>query len=151
MLLQKNMFNNSKKTIERKGNGTYLSETLHIDGEITSTGSVELAGLIDGNINSDDLIILDTGSIKGNVKANSVSVDGQVEGNIDCTYLFLGKNAVIRGNLYFTETLKTEEGADVDGYIKKTAKQGSKEKKDQNTGAKLGKPILVQATDKKAV
>ena len=145
------MFNNSKRSIERKGNGTYLSETLHVDGEITSTGSIELAGLVDGNINSDELIILDTGSIKGNVKANSVSVDGQVEGNIECSFLYLGQNAVIRGNLYFSETLRTEEGADVDGYIKKSVKKGSKQKIDQVTGAKLGKPMLVQGTDKKAV
>ncbi len=152
------MFNNLKKqAIEKKGNGSFLSETLHIEGEIVSTGSIELAGLVDGNIQSEKLTILDTGSIKGNIETKIVNVDGQVEGDINCTYLFLGSNAVIRGNIYFSETLKTEEGADVDGYIKKTAKQDSKEKEsskvkpsEQLSLGKLGKPILVKKNNEAA-
>ena len=31
----------------------------------------------------------------------------------------MGKNAVIKGDISFKNTLKTEEGADIDGYIKR--------------------------------
>ena len=31
----------------------------------------------------------------------------------------MGRNAVIKGDVYFKNTLKTEEGADIDGYIKR--------------------------------
>ena len=33
--------------------------------------------------------------------------------------MILGKTAVIKGDIFFKDTLKTEEGADIDGYIKR--------------------------------
>ena len=32
----------------------------------------------------------------------------------------IGNTAVVKGDILFSETLKTEEGADINGYIKKT-------------------------------
>ena len=32
----------------------------------------------------------------------------------------IGNSAVVKGDILFSETLKTEEGADINGYIKKT-------------------------------
>ena len=31
----------------------------------------------------------------------------------------MGKSAVIKGDIFFKSSLKTEEGADIDGYIKR--------------------------------
>ena len=33
--------------------------------------------------------------------------------------MIVGKTAVIKGDIFFKDTLKTEEGADIDGYIKR--------------------------------
>ena len=33
--------------------------------------------------------------------------------------MIVGKTAVIKGDIFFKNTLKTEEGADIDGYIKR--------------------------------
>ena len=33
--------------------------------------------------------------------------------------VIVGKTAVIKGDIFFKNTLKTEEGADIDGYIKR--------------------------------
>ena len=62
--------------------GTYLSETLQLEGEIHSQGILNIAGLIDGSVNASILKILDTGSIKGNIKATKIEIDGEVHGNI---------------------------------------------------------------------
>ena len=35
--------------------------------------------------------------------------------------MIVGKNAVIKGDIFFKNTLKTEEGADIDGYIKRVS------------------------------
>ena len=35
--------------------------------------------------------------------------------------VIVGKNAVIKGDIFFKNTLKTEEGADIDGYIKRAS------------------------------
>ena len=33
--------------------------------------------------------------------------------------VIIGKNAIVKGDIFFRQTLKTEEGADIDGYIKR--------------------------------
>ena len=40
-------------------------------------------------------------------------------GKIIAEAIVIGSNAVIKGDIYFKNTLKTEEGADIDGYIKR--------------------------------
>ena len=127
--------------------GSYLSETLQLEGEINSEGILNIAGLVDGAVNSAILRILDTGSIKGNLKANKIEIDGEVQGNIQAETIYLGRNAIVKGDIYFANTLKTEEGADVDGYIKKT-KRGSQKNQGESSAfeTKFGKFIsdLVQ-------
>ena len=41
------------------------------------------------------------------------------EGKITSDSIIIGKTAVIKGDIFFKNTLKTEEGADIDGYIKR--------------------------------
>ena len=113
------MFDNYSGAIDE----SFLSETLHLEGEITTTGKLSVAGLVDGNITAEQLTILDTGSINGNIKGNRVEVDGQINGTIEADIVILGINAIVKGDIYFSQSLKTEEGADVDGYIKKSKKQ----------------------------
>ena len=49
----------------------------------------------------------------------TVEVNGHVEGKITADTIIIGKNAIIKGDIFFKHTLKTEEGADIDGYIKR--------------------------------
>jgi len=129
--------------------GSYLSETLQLEGEINSEGILNIAGLVDGAVNSAILRILDTGSIKGNLKANKIEIDGEVQGNIQAETIYLGRNAIVKGDIYFSETLKTEEGADVDGYIKKTKRSSQKNQIGDNAPeTRFGKPVLVKNTNK---
>ena len=66
-----------------------------------------------------DIIITETGSIRGTLEASSVEINGHLEGRITADAIIVGKNAVIKGDIFFKNTLKTEEGADIDGYIKR--------------------------------
>ncbi len=138
--------NENKKT-------SFLSETCQVEGKINSTGELMVAGIVDGNILSQELVILDTGSIKGNVKAARIEVEGQITGDIEANNIFLGKNAIIRGSIKFFESLKTEEGADVDGYIKKSKQVYNKDSKSEKEviKTKFKKPTLVKDTEKEAV
>ena len=65
------------------------------------------------------MIITETGSIRGSLEATSVEINGHVEGKVTADAVIVGKNAVIKGDIFFKNTLKTEEGADIDGYIKR--------------------------------
>ena len=98
---------------------SYLGETLQLEGDLRSSGSVDVAGLVNGNVFVSEITITETGSVRGSLEATSIEINGHVEGKITADSVIVGKSAVIKGDLFFKNTLKTEEGADIDGYIKR--------------------------------
>lgn len=140
------MFNTSSNSEE----GSFVSETCHVEGDMFTTGNLTIAGIIDGNIVSQRLVILDTGTINGNIESAKVEVEGQINGNVQGNNIYLGRNALIRGDICFFESLKTEEGADVDGYIKKSKPLSTKNIKleeENKSQKKFNKPTLVKDVD----
>ena len=53
------------------------------------------------------------------MEATKIEINGHIQGKIIADAIVIGRNAVIKGDVYFKNTLKTEEGADIDGYIKR--------------------------------
>ena len=98
---------------------SHIGETLQLEGDLRSSGAVDVSGLINGNVFVSDMIVADTGSVRGSLEAVSIEVNGHVEGKITADTVIVGKSAVIKGDIFFKNTLKTEEGADIDGYIKR--------------------------------
>ena len=96
-----------------------VGETLQVEGDLRSSGSVDVAGLINGNVFVSEMTVSDTGSIRGTIEASNIEINGHIEGKITADSVILGKNAIIKGDIFFRQTLKTEEGADIDGYIKR--------------------------------
>ena len=109
------------KTLNHSGR-SYVGETLHLEGDLRSSGSIDVAGLINGHVFVSEMTIRETGSVRGSVEAASVEINGHVEGKITADSVIIGKSAVIKGDIFFKNTLKTEEGADIDGYIKRANK-----------------------------
>ena len=106
------------KSLNHSGR-SYVGETLQIEGDIKSTGSVDIAGLINGNVFVSDVIVTETGSVRGTLESSTIEINGHIEGKIKADSVIVGKSAVIKGDIFFKNTLKTEEGADIDGYIKR--------------------------------
>ena len=106
------------KTLNHSGR-SYVGETLQLEGDLRSSGSVDVAGLINGNVFVSEITITETGSIRGSLEATTVEINGHIEGKISADSVIVGKTAVIKGDIFFKNTLKTEEGADIDGYIKR--------------------------------
>ena len=106
------------KTLNHSGR-SHIGETLQIEGDVRSSGSIDVSGLINGNVFVSEMTVNETGSVRGALEATSVEVNGHVEGKISADSVIVGKNAVIKGDIFFKNTLKTEEGADIDGYIKR--------------------------------
>ena len=96
-----------------------VGETLQLEGDLRSSGNLDVAGLINGNIFVSEMTVTETGSIRGSIEAGSIEINGHVEGKIIADTVIVGKSAVIKGDIFFKNTLKTEEGADIDGYIKR--------------------------------
>ena len=98
---------------------SYVGETLQLEGDLRTSGSLDIAGLINGNVYVSEVTVTETGSVRGSVEASKIEINGHVEGKIIADAIVIGRNAVIKGDVYFKDTLKTEEGADIDGYIKR--------------------------------
>jgi len=98
---------------------SYIGETLQLEGDLRSSGNIDVAGLLNGNVYVSDLTIAESGSVRGSIEVTSVEINGHVEGKITADSIIVGKSAVIKGDIFFKNTLKTEEGADIDGYIKR--------------------------------
>ena len=110
-----------KKKLNHNGR-SYIGETMQFEGDLRSSGSMDVAGLVNGNIFVSEMTITEAGSVRGSIEAANIEVNGHVEGKISADVVIVGKNAVIKGDIFFKNTLKTEEGADIDGYIKRISK-----------------------------
>ena len=98
---------------------SYIGETMQLEGDLRTSGSIDVAGLINGNIFVSEMTVAETGSIRGSIEAAAIEINGHVAGKISADTVIVGKTAVIKGDIFFKNTLKTEEGADIDGYIKR--------------------------------
>ena len=103
---------------------SYVGETLQLDGDLRTSGNLDIAGLINGNVYVSEVTVTETGSVRGSVEASKIEINGHIEGKITADAIVIGRNAVIKGDVYFKNTLKTEEGADIDGYIKRINDDG---------------------------
>ena len=127
------MFKTLRGAEEKKLNHngrSYIGETMQFEGDLRSSGSLDVAGLVNGNIFVSEMIITEAGSVRGSIEAANIEVNGHVEGKISADVVIVGKNAVIKGDIFFKNTLKTEEGADIDGYIKRISKGKSDTEED---------------------
>ena len=106
------------KTLNHSGR-SYVGETLQLEGDLRTSGNLDIAGLINGNVYVAEVTVTETGSVRGSVEASKIEINGHIEGKITADAIVIGRNAVIKGDVYFKNTLKTEEGADIDGYIKR--------------------------------
>ena len=131
------MFNNNNSQRTEDG-ASLIGEGLNIEGDLNCKGSIEVAGIMNGNIIANGLKVLETGSIIGGVKAGRFEVFGFIEGEIYADDIIIGKTATIKGDIFFKDNLKIDEGADVDGYIKRI-NQGNQHQHHLNNQSKVKK------------
>ncbi len=119
------MFGDKKNKL-RDSERSLISETVSIEGTINSSGAIDVAGLIKGPVNSKEIVVRETGSITGSIEGERIEIHGHMDGKISGDDVIIGSTGTVKGDIEFANNLKTENGADIDGYIKKT--HGSKSK-----------------------
>jgi len=119
------MFGNKSNKL-KDSERSLISETVSIEGTINSSGAIDVAGLVKGPVYSKEIIIRETGSITGSIEADRVEVHGHMDGKISGDDIVVGSTGTIKGDIDFGNNLKTENGADIDGYIKKSNRSKSK-------------------------
>ena len=99
-----------KKEKELNHSGrSQVGETMQLEGDLRSSGSIDISGLINGNVFVSEIAITETGSVRGLVEASKIEISGHVEGKISADIVIVGKSAVIKGDIFFKNTLKTED------------------------------------------
>ena len=115
-----------KKTKIKDSERSLISETVSIEGTINSSGAIDVAGLVKGPVFSKEIIVRDTGSITGSIQADLVEIHGHLDGKVSGQDVVIGPTGTVKGDIEFGNNLRTENGADIDGYIKKTNSSKSK-------------------------
>ena len=95
-----------------------LGPDLRITGEITSSGSVEILGEIDGNITANGLIVGQEGRVTGSVSAQTVEVRGKLDGKVTCDSFTLRSSAEVKADVT-TAGIVIESGAQIEGRFLK--------------------------------
>ena len=121
----KNYMFGDKKNNLTDSERSLISETVSIEGTINSSGAIDVAGLVKGPVYSKEIIIRETGSITGSIEGDHIEIHGHLDGKVAGQDIVIGSTGTVKGDIEFGNNLKTENGADIDGYIKKTNKSKS--------------------------
>ena len=147
----------SSNLLLNKSDRSFVGESMQVEGDFHYSGAVDVAGLINGNVYGKEMMIFDTGSVKGNLHVNRLIINGHVEGQIIADEISLGSSSVIKGDILFKSYLKTDEGAEIDGHIKGSksgrnfAAEEDKDIENITERPERGKPTLVKDNKKEAV
>ena len=101
----------------RSGSGntkSVLAQDLRITGEISSTGTIEVLGEIEGNLTARGLVVGAEGKMTGTVSAETVEVKGRLDGRVATIAFALRASAEVAADITYT-TLVIESGAQVEG------------------------------------
>ncbi len=91
-----------------------IAEDLHIKGEVTTSGDIELKGTIEGEVTCRTLLIAEDARIEGKATAEKVVVRGTVDGQINGIRVTLSSSARVTGELV-CKALSVDEEAYFDG------------------------------------
>ena len=142
---KKSMFGENKdKLVSLVVEKSSIGGDFTIEGLVNSAGEVDLGGSIKGPVNVKALIIKEKGSVIGEINAEVVNVLGFVDGKVTAKKITVGATGEVKGDLEFTESLVVEEGARLDGNVKKVplAKIENKVSNFMNTTKEVRKTFL---------
>lgn len=105
--------------------GTLIGAGTVFDGDLSSTETVRVDGIVNGNCTCEKKMILSSeAQVKGNINAQSVIISGKVDGDIVVSgKLELLSTGKIAGNIT-ASSLVIDEGACFDGRCTMTASLG---------------------------
>jgi cytoskeletal protein CcmA (bactofilin family) len=99
-----------------------VSADMKVNGDIVSTGEVQIDGHVDGDVKCGRLTVGESGNIKGMVNAEQALVRGRVEGHIEAGAVTLAQTAKVKGDVVH-ETLTIEPGAHIEGLCRRVSRQ----------------------------
>ena len=95
-----------------------LSSDLHIQGNLKTTGDIQVEGNVEGDIRAHLLTIGETATIKGEVIADDVVINGRIVGRVRGLKVRLTSTARVEGDIIH-KTIAIESGAHFEGSVQR--------------------------------
>lgn len=100
-----------------------IGRELSISGEglrIVTRGGIRIDGEIYGDLYGTEVVIGESGRVRGTVVGERISIDGWVEGSVHGLRIELLKRAHVEGEIHH-QTIKMEEGAFIEGSLRRVS------------------------------
>jgi cytoskeletal protein CcmA (bactofilin family) len=95
-----------------------LSSDLHIQGNLKTTGDIQVEGVVEGDIRAHLLTVGETATIKGEVVADDVVINGRIVGRVRGLKVRLTSTARVEGDIIH-KTIAIESGAHFEGSVQR--------------------------------
>ncbi len=116
-----------------------IGADLSINGNLQSTGEVQIEGNIEGNLQASRIVVGQNAKINGNLVADDVVVQGSVNGSIRGNRVTLQSSSKVDGDIVH-QSLAIEQGAFFEGKSRRT--ENPTEVKPANGAASPGMPTI---------
>jgi cytoskeletal protein CcmA (bactofilin family) len=124
-----------------------ISSNLKITGNLNTDGDVQIDGEIDGDVQTKQITLGESGVVNGGIVADLARISGTVNGSITARVVELGRSAKITGDInHFS--LAIEPGAFVQGQLSHVDEQ--KLKPTSNGAGQPKPPVMAAETEKKS-
>jgi len=116
------MLGSRKRGTSMPGTTTLVSRDTVIAGDIHFSGTLDIEGLVQGNIIADPgkealVRVVDKGRVEGEIRVPCVIISGTVEGDVHSDrHLELAARGRVKGNVYYT-LLEMAAGSEVNGKL----------------------------------
>ena len=97
-----------------------LAQDLVVEGDVISSGPIDMHGKIMGSMRAPDIVIAGSGRVEGSVVANDLSVLGAVSGMNSARNVQLASSAVVHADDSH-ERIAVEAGAELEGRLQSRA------------------------------
>lgn len=124
------------KLTEKAGAPSILSRGLQINGDIRSSGILEIEGKAKGTIQGTSVVIRENGIVEGSIEADSLSIYGSFQGDIKSEVIHVFRKAKIMGNIEYN-SISVEDGASIEGNFKKMEAKTAKIANENQVAAKI--------------
>jgi cytoskeletal protein CcmA (bactofilin family) len=140
------------KPTPRSSAPSIISVDLRITGDVVSVGDIQVAGLVEGDIQSRSIVVGGEAHVRGSIIAETVRITGTVTGAVRGNTVTLDRTARVQGDIVH-HMIGIEAGAYVEGKIERM--ENPQKSLDIKVGGKEGAgqpPVLttVEGSAKKA-
>ena len=101
-----------------------ISANTQIDGSISTTDELYVQGKVEGDVRATSAIVCEGGMVRGDVKADSITVYGTVTGNLHGGHVLLCAGSTVDGEIRHAG-LGIDPGANFEGTIRRVAIEAS--------------------------